>query len=277
MWEAQFHEFFDDAAIFPPGLAPLNVAVREHIRRSEDEVARKFIGPLILPLAQVREAVSLAAGNPLTLSVIVVADELESVDKLLEDLVGTGASVSTLEVKLSDGAAAAIATAADVKFAHPELKIFLELPYADITEENLAALQDAGLDLKFRTGGIKQELFPTSEQLVDVLSQAVAHGIAFKLTAGLHRAMRYTDENTGFHHFGFANIAAATTALKTGASKQEAQNLLDSNDSVTVTEALRAEDGWRESFTAFGTCSVVEPAETLVEIGLIDADTATRF
>lgn len=277
MSEAQFHEFFDDAAIFPPGLAPLDVAVREHIRRSEDEVAREFIGPLILPLDKVREAVPLAAGERLTLSVIVLADELESVDKLLEELADTAVSVSTLEVKLSDGAVAAITTAADVKSAHPELKIFLELSYADVTEENLVALQSAGLDLKFRTGGIKQELFPSSEQIIDVLSQVVAHGIAFKLTAGLHRAIRYTDENTGFHHFGFANIAAATAALKNGASKEEAQQLLDSSDSVMVTEALNAGDGWRESFTAFGTCSVVEPVETLVEIGLVDADTAARF
>lgn len=277
MSEAQFHEFFDDAAIFPPGLAPLDVAVREHIRRSKDEVAREFIGPLILPLDKVREAVPLAAGERLTLSVIVLADELESVDKLLEELADTAVSVSTLEVKLSDGAVAAITTAADVKSAHPELKIFLELSYADVTEENLVALQSAGLDLKFRTGGIKQELFPSSEQIIDVLSQVVAHGIAFKLTAGLHRAIRYTDENTGFHHFGFANIAAATAALKNGASKEEAQQLLDSSDSVTVTEALNAGDGWRESFTAFGTCSVAEPVETLVEIGLVDADTAARF
>lgn len=277
MSEAQFHEFFDDAAIFPPGLAPLDVAVREHIRRSEDEVAREFIGPLILPLDKVREAVPLAAGERLTLSVIVLADELESVDKLLEELADTAVSVSTLEVKLSDGAVAAITTAADVKSAHPELQIFLELSYADVTEENLVALQSAGLDLKFRTGGIKQELFPSSEQIIDVLSQVVAHGIAFKLTAGLHRAIRYTDENTGFHHFGFANIAAATAALKNGASKEEAQQLLDSSDSVMVTEALNAGDGWRESFTAFGTCSVVEPVETLVEIGLVDADTAARF
>lgn len=277
MTETQFHGFLDDAAVFPPGLAPLEVAVRDHIRRAADEVTDAFIGPLILPLDKVAEAATLAARKPLELSVVVPTGGLTDVDKLLEELAPTATTIKALEVKVGEDAAAGITEVAEFTATHPELEVFVELPYAEVTEENLAALEAAGLALKFRTGGVKQELFPTPGQVIDVLGRAVDVGLPFKLTAGLHRAMRYTDEQTGFRHFGFANIAAATAALRGGSSANQALNVLDSDDSDIVAEALGGETRWRESFTSFGTCSVSEPVETLAQIGLVSAETAARF
>ena len=43
-----FDRLVDDAAVFPPGLAPLDVAVREHLDRREGAYAA-HIGPLLVP------------------------------------------------------------------------------------------------------------------------------------------------------------------------------------------------------------------------------------
>ena len=277
MSETQFHSFFDDAATFPPGLVPLDVAVREHIRRAADEVTDVFIGPLILPLDKVRDAATLAVGQPLDLSVVVPEGGLVDVEELLSEISVTATTVSGLEVKVGSDAAEGIAEAAKFAAEHPDLIIFIELPYDAVADENLSALEAGGLALKFRTGGIRQELFPTSEQVVDVLSKAVDRGLPFKLTAGLHRAMRYTDGKTGFRHFGFANIAAATAALRDGATPEQACAVLDTDDTGRIAATLEGAPRWRDNFTSFGTCSVAEPAETLAAIGLLTADTAARF
>lgn len=89
--------------------------------------------------------------------------------------------------------------------------------------------------------------------------------------------MRYVNPATGFQHFGFLNIAAATAALNRGAGTHHALQLLNSDDPVAVAAEATAEPSWRDRFSSFGTCSVSEPAETLSELGLMDQNTTTHF
>lgn len=279
MSETLFHGFFDDAAIFPPGLAPLEEAVRDHIRRSQDPVADAFIGPLILPVEKVDEAVALAGTHTIGFSVTAPAAELAEVTALMERLraQAPNATVVALEAKVGDDVAAGITAVAAFAAAHADVETFVELPYTAVTDEHLSVLAAAGLSLKFRTGGIRQELFPTPEQVVVVIAMARRHGLRFKLTAGLHRAMRYADATTGFRHFGFLNIAAATAALHEGSDVADALRLLNSDDSATVARTVADHPGWRESFHSFGTCSIAEPAETLTALGMLDRDTSSHF
>ena len=46
-------------------------------------------------------------------------------------------------------------------------------------------------------------------ELGDVLVAAVSAGLPFKLTAGLHEAVRHTNAETGFTHHGFLNLVLA--------------------------------------------------------------------
>lgn len=279
MSDTLFHEFFDDAAIFPPGLAPLDAAVRDHIRRSQNNVTDEFIGPLILPVDKVDEAVSLAEDHEIQFSVISQADALDEVTALIGRLARDHehATIVALEAKVGNDVAADIASVATFADDNPDVDVFVELPYPAITDEHLAVLAQGGVSLKFRTGGITQALFPTPEQLVDVINRAHQHGVRFKLTAGLHRAMRYVNPETGFQHFGFLNIAAATAALRSGSDVAEAARLLNSDDATTITSVVTETPEWRESFSSFGTCSVAEPAETLTELGLLEDQIARQF
>ncbi|MGP6174036.1 hypothetical protein [Corynebacterium sp. A21] len=279
MRESTYHGFFDDAAVFPPGLAPLDTAVAEHIRTFRHQVTSDFIGPLILPLAKVLEAVQLAKGETLGISVVLPTEQLLEATELISELSGVSpnTSVSAIEVKVGENPALGIEQAAAFKSRHQNIEVYVELTADAVNHDSLATLKTNGLSLKFRTGGIDAHFFPSAEQVIKVLTAAVETGLPFKLTAGLHRALRYTDSHTGFDHFGFLNIAAATAALQSGAPRERALSLLNSNDAEVVTAALAASDDWRDSFLSFGTCSLSEPTETLGEIGQLSLQTVQTF
>src|SRR5690606_24222083 len=60
-----FDHLVDDAAVFPPGLAPVDVAVHEHLDLRDGPYAAA-LGPLLLPAAAAPELADLAAADPRT-------------------------------------------------------------------------------------------------------------------------------------------------------------------------------------------------------------------
>lgn len=261
---AQFHGFFDDAAIFPPGLAPLDRAVRDHLG-----LHSPLIGPLILPLAKLPEASGYAAGELLDVSVVLTHAELGELGRSTRPLANL--RVVSVEVKFAGEPPAQetwMGQLAELRRAQPGITVYQELPATLVTGETLNGLKDLGVALKFRTGGITPDLFPSPEELIGVLDTAVAVGLPFKLTAGLHRAVRYTDEVTGFRHFGFFNIAAATEALRRGQGAEAALGALMSEDGAGLVTGLGVGNDWRHNFRSIGTCSISEPLETLADIGV---------
>lgn len=265
-----FERFFDDAAIFPPGLAPLDSAVKNHIDRKKHQVA-PLVGSLVLPIDQLKAAGDLAEGASVEVSAVITDQEVDRLRLFLDDhSPAQNVSVIAAEVKLDPGSETEgwKKRLSQLQAEYPHLKTWVELPYDRISDEVLRWLGEEGLQLKFRTGGIRSELFPAPEELVEVLRCAVDNKIPFKLTAGLHRAMRYTNPKTGFAHFGFLNIAAAVRTLQDSKDESAALAVLNSDDSVQVKAAATDRKSWRDTFVSFGTCSVVEPLETLVELDL---------
>ena len=111
-------------------------------------------------------------------------------------------------------------------------------------------------------------------ELAAEVSAAVAAGVPFKATAGLHHAVRNTDPETGFVQHGFLNLLLATDALLAGGSELDAQGLLAERDGTIVAERVLAVDAaaverTRRAFTSFGTCSVTEPLAELIELGIV--------
>ena len=91
-----------------------------------------------------------------------------------------------------------------------------------------------------------------------------------------YSAFGHTDPATGFAHHGFLNVLLAVGALICGATPAGAARWLGETDVVAVVAALRT---WpperaaraRTAFTSFGTCSVTEPVDGLVALGLLPA------
>ncbi|MEO7352553.1 MAG: hypothetical protein ABIR34_01675, partial [Marmoricola sp.] len=159
-----------------------------------------------------------------------------------------------------------------------DVTVFAEPPMlrGEPTHGWLSALDELGareIALKFRTGGLTDDLFPSSTQLASCIESALDRELPFKCTAGLHHALRNRDEETGFEHHGFLNVLLATRASLDGNGLDEVAGVLDETDGPALASRLSADPDraarTRRWFTAFGSCSVLDAHEDLVELGLI--------
>lgn len=271
---AVFDRFFDDAAVFPPGRAPLDRAVREHAARRSTPLGAS-VGPLLLTPEHLDEAARFSAethdSDPIRVGVVVapggLTDALAVVDRIHPAIEVTGLELKTADTGLDR-------VVADAKALTDRFDVHVELSTDRIRGGAVSLLAGTGVRLKARTGGLVPEAFPSTDDVATAILSAVDAGTSFKLTAGLHRAIRYTDATTGFVHHGFLNIAVATTASLDGADHATLAAVLGEQDGEALAERFDASDTrWRSVFESFGTCSIAEPIETLAELGLVPSAT----
>ncbi|WP_028653545.1 hypothetical protein [Nocardioides halotolerans] len=260
----------DDAAIFPPGDAPLHEATAAYGARSADDGA-DLVGTFVLrdtdlPLAR-------GFDGPLSAVVTGGAGQLAGPAGLCAKL---GLRLAGLEIALRDlddpagNVRRVVAALADLD---TEVPVHVELPHVANSSTWFAAADEvaaAGLRLKFRTGGLEASAFPHAHALARWIDAALDRETPFKCTAGLHRAVRHTGDD-GFEHHGFVNVLVATRMLFDGASVDQAVVVLEQRESATLVEAARELDlaGARRWFTSFGSCSVTEPWADLRGLGLV--------
>lgn len=270
-----FAGLIDDAAVFPPGLAPLDVAVREHLDRRTSPYAA-CIGPLLVPAAAAAELKTLAAGDPRTseepLRVGLIVRPGSPVDPLREavELLRDDPLVEVTALEL--GWAPGWQSVLDLG-----LPVAVEVGVGGAQQEaldDIAAAVDDGADViaKFRTGETPAWAWPDEAGLAGFLDAVVLHGLPFKLTGGLHHAVRGTYEEEPMH--GVLNVLLATHEALNGSEAPElAEVLTQDNAEVLVERVTRLTpeevEQTRASFTAYGCCVVLEPIEELVALGLL--------
>ena len=268
----------DDAAIFPPGDAPLAEAAAAHqARRSEwyaDLVGTFVVKDLDLPALK---------ATPLALSVVITggAGQIAGTAALARKL---HISIDGLEIALRDpddpvGAARRVAAAVDAARAEgqldDEVPVYVELPHVGSTGAWLAAADEVAAHefrLKFRTGGLDASAFPAAHALARWIDAALDRETPFKCTAGLHRAVRHTGtrEEGGFEHHGFLNVLVATRRAFDGAALDEVVATLEEREPAVLVEDAVELDRARRWFTSFGSCSVTEPLDDLLAYGLLE-------
>ncbi|RYP81376.1 hypothetical protein EKO23_23690 [Nocardioides guangzhouensis] len=266
----------DDAAIFPPGNAPLHEATTAYGARRDAWYAG-FVGSFVLrdtDLPQVR-----GFGAPLSVVVTGGAGQVAGPVGLASKL---GLEVAGLEIALRDlddlpGNARRVVAAVDEvrNQLGDDVTVHVELPQTEPTAGWLAAADEVGaaeLRLKFRTGGTEAHAFPSSAALASWIDAALDRETPFKCTAGLHGALRHRDPETGFEHHGFLNVLVATRHAFDGASTDDVTGILEQQDKATLVGlAMETElSGARRWFTSFGSCSVTEPLDELVGTGLLE-------
>jgi hypothetical protein len=268
--DVAWRELVDDAAIFPPGNAPLEGAVAAHGTRSAEDGAG-LVGTFVV---RDTDLPSLTGSvGPVSVVVTGGAGQIAGPVSLCRRL---GVDLAGLEIAVRDlddpaGAVRRIVTA--LGGAEGDVGVYVELPHVANTGSWLSAADEvaaAGLRLKFRTGGLEAAAFPAAHALARWIDAALDRETPFKCTAGLHNAVRHTDPATGFEHHGFLNVLVATRMLFDGASIDQAVVVLEQRESPALVEAARTLDlaGARRWFTSFGSCSVAEPWHDLQELGL---------
>ncbi|WP_433082282.1 hypothetical protein ACQP1P_01305 [Dactylosporangium sp. CA-052675] len=330
----------DDAAVFPPGSAPLTDAVPAHAGHRRSWYS-ELIGPLLLPVADRSAFLALACAShspdspapggqappaspggapagpashpsdaPASASapagaqpgsyaagLLVAASQAPSAaaaDSYAAVSLGLIGEPAALEAAIGDLPACTRQLESPVakrgedplpgierlarlmRDRREPLQWYVEVPLAwglMSALDAIAALRAEGLPVaaKFRTGGLAAELFPSPSELAAVIIACRDRDLPFKLTAGLHHAVRHTDAETGLVHHGFVNILAAVLAAADGADPADLAALLSATEAHPLADRVRPHlDRERPLWAGFGSCSVQDPVGDLVALGLLD-------
>ncbi|MFJ6134813.1 hypothetical protein [Kitasatospora sp. NPDC092286] len=264
-----FRGLFDDAAVFPPGNLPVAEAVPAH-RAYRAAWYADAVGPLLCGAGRLGELAGATAGSGGALRVGLV---LPGGSAELGPALAAAAPFEVAGVELATRDAREAVAALDLLLP-PDVPAAVELPRellrGDGLDETLDILVDSPYRAKFRTGGLVAGAFPDEDELAGFLTGCARRGLPYKCTAGLHHAVRHTDPVTGFEHHGFLNVLLAARETDRAAAAE----VLAERSGVTLAKAVGELTGHqvtviRNSFTAFGTCSIAEPLDDLAGLGLL--------
>lgn len=272
----------DDAAIFPPGDAPLDIALGAYDDRAVEPWAglvASFVcrdtdlpaidpgesedpGTTPRPLSVVVTGGAGAIGGPLQL-VERRGLRLHALEVAVRDLDDPAGNVRRVVAALDDARSAGTLT--------DDLPVHVELPAVDPSPRWLAAADEvagAELRLKFRTGGLEADAHPTADRFAAWIDAALDRETPFKCTAGLHHAVRHTTAE-GWEQHGFLNVLLATRRAFEGATHDDVVATLEERVPATLVVDPGELAAGRRWFTSFGSCSVDEPRDDLTALGLM--------
>lgn len=270
----------DDAAVFPPGNAPLDIAVGRHIANSQAEYAA-LIGPLLIPASDV---------ELLLAEVDSVPEEHLAIGLIARP--GVDPSVVVMAVERLAREERVTAVGAELGWFPgwrdlpvDRLPLTLEVPRGADHDRSLADIR-AGVDeaghvvqAKFRTGATPTWDWPDEAELAAFIHDCARLGVPFKLTGGLHHAVRGEHgEHGGEPQHGLLNILLAVHAAARDGAPAAVETLLAQRNPKLLAEAVARLDDTdatriRSLFTAYGCCEVTDPIGELDDLDLIDVPT----
>jgi hypothetical protein len=274
---ALFAELIDDAALFPPGNAPMPVAVDDH-RTHRTAWYAPLIGPFLCPASRLDE-LALQVAAPIGIRVVIdtgAGGIGPAVDAIAADerLLMRGIEIALPPDAPADSARRVVA-ALDAAVGGPDDDdpAYLEPAQAPGWRSALEVIAEAGYRAKLRTGGPTADAVPSASEVAEFILACLDLGIPFKCTAGLHHAVRHTAADGSEQH-GFLNILAAVATCLDGGDAGAVVAVLDDSDGTATADRLRALEDARAGqvrrwFASFGSCSVREPLDGLIALDLI--------
>ena len=263
----------DDAALFPPGNAALGDAVQAHVAFADAPYA-DMVGPFVVSAISLHSLAEHTRACREMVQIAVTAS-VPAIQRTLADVDGmTGVRLTALDIALGqEMAAGQVVPTIRNALAGREVTVYVEVPRDSRRNAVVRELAAGGLRAKLRTGGIKADLYPDERELAGSLVTLATAGVPFKATAGLHHAMRNTDPQTRFEQHGFLNLLVAAQAASEGAPVDTVARILAERDpAIVVAHVAKLDAEVRTAFRSFGTCSVNEPRDELIELGLLSAD-----
>lgn len=283
----------DYAGLFPPAGLPMADAVR---RYSTYRASREswMLGRFVVPVHRLDELAAARTGNtdgagPWPIAALVgqhVDAEFAAVSRFNESERARGdhgaGVVESCDVKVDDNAAIERAAAA----APPDVRVGYELgPDPTGWPSMLHTIKHAGGVAKLRTGGIVPAAIPAAPLVATFITSCARAGVPFKVTAGLHHAVRgvhaltYEAGSPSAALHGFLNVFVAAALAHRETSLLEAvlgesepgafrfdQSGVWWRDHLVTADELRVARGTLA--LSFGSCSFEEPVADLRGLGL---------
>jgi hypothetical protein len=275
---AVFAGLVDDAALLPPGNAPMAVGLAAHGEHNVSSYS-DLIGPFLCPVSRIDELTS-TLGNDRHLDLSLVVDVTGEATHHALGVSGADPRLSLVGIEAAHSRLGDDATAIGENLRRlPTTVGFLEVARREF-DDSLDLVATGGWQAaKYRTGGTSAEAFPSTRELAAFLVACAERDLPFKLTAGLHRAVRHIDGLTGFEHHGVLNVLVATRVAQAGEGIDTVALALEERDhhplvtavtSWSDTDAVHA----RRLFRSFGCCGVTDPIDDLIALGLLDGGKA---
>ncbi|GAA1754426.1 hypothetical protein GCM10009681_26990 [Luedemannella helvata] len=276
-----FRRMVDDASVLPPGGALPRQAVDEH-RAHRAAWYGDLVGTLLVPAADLDDLRGVPdPADPLAIGLV---GELPVVRARLAKWARgvpaglDGADLAQIEVpvaKRGEDPIPGLTALLELARAWPTLPVYAEIPLTwglsnalDVVAEARAA--GVLVAAKFRTGGLAAELFPTPVELAAVICACHERDLPFKLTSGLHHAIRHGDPDTGLTHHGFLNVLVGALIAADGGEVVDVAQVLGNTDPVPLIEAVRPRrHDERPLWIGFSSTIVDDPVRDLGRLSLI--------
>lgn len=270
-----FEGFIDDAAVFPPGNAPLPLALARHRQHRQARYAA-CIGPLLVPAAAVAELRDLldARSTSDVLRIGVIGRPGTDPTSVVEAL-HTAREHPLLEV-----AGVEMGWSSGWRDLDVDVPLALEVPRGPAQRaalDDLAEAVSGGADVlaKFRTGPTPTWAWPNEDELAALIT-ACADDLPVKLTGGLHHAVRGTyviDAHPQENH-GVLNVLVAVWTARQHAHVEEVAHILTVREAPALARSIADWDEAavrevRSALVSFGCCEVTDPLTELAALDLL--------
>lgn len=286
-----FDRLVDDAAVFPPGNAPVPAAWAGHLAMLSGGYG-DLLGPLVIGTADARALVDAAAAEPPVedyetagdlrprpVDVAVVARPGTAVEELLVavDTLRTSPHVRVAGVELAHDAGGAWRQALELQVPVAVEVVRDLLAQHAVLDDLAGAAGRARVVAKLRTQSTPSAPVPTPRELAEFMHGARERDLPFKLTGGLHRAAAHTEplaDGRSEEQHGVLNVLVAAHHLEQGATLRHLTATLQLRDADALASLARgleerAVDQLRARFVSFGCCGVMDPVRELVDLGLL--------
>jgi hypothetical protein len=279
----------DYAGLFPPAALGLDAAVENYlVYRTSGQAS--MLGRFVAPAARLDElarVIEQRGARDIRASAVLggsIAADIDKAKAFNARLAAHSVTIDSLEAKADrPGAIYEMAAAAT-----PGFEAFAELPLGAELDLLVSAVREAGIRAKVRTGGLTNDMFPSSRDVVRFIRACLDARVPFKATAGLHHAitgtyaLTYASDSPRGRMFGFLNVFLAAAFMVGGLSNDDAILLLEERDRSAFTFAAGAVS-WRghsvdsqtiasthtNAFRAVGSCSFHEPVDELRSMALL--------
>lgn len=271
---------FDYAGLYPPASLSMRSAANNYLEYRNGKRA-SALARFIVNLDRVEELHSIAGDGLGLFRLSVIATEStdwESLDALVRGAV----PIDTVEIKAPQ--------AADIKRIvgqiPREMTAFFEVGFDAGGKSALRSISAAGARAKIRMGGVVADAIPSTPDVAEMLRALADLHLPFKATAGLHHPVRsrrpltYQPQSPQGVMHGFVNLCCASALLYSGGDRNDAEAVLDEQDSSAFRVSSKLIQ-WRDhswtveqlaemrsrSLISIGSCSFEEPIRDLESLG----------